>query len=70
MTETIKAVVEYLKVKGIGFVWACCFKENVQSKNLIERLGFEFQNNCEHFVETEKRTMNPSSIGLKFKKGE
>ncbi|RDU24593.1 GNAT family N-acetyltransferase [Anaerosacchariphilus polymeriproducens] len=56
MTETVKAVTEYLRVEGIRFVWACCFKDNLSSKNLIERCGFEFQNSGEYFVETEQHT--------------
>lgn len=56
MTETVNAVIEYLRVDGIRFVWACCFKDNLVSKNLIERCGFEFQNSGEYFVETEQHT--------------
>ncbi len=68
MTETIKSVIEYLEVKGITFVWACCFKENVESKNLIERLGFEFQNSAEHFVETEKRSYQSLEYRINIQK--
>lgn len=56
MTETVKAVIKYMRVEGIRFVWACCFKDNLSSKRLIERCGFEFQNTGEYFVETEHRT--------------
>ncbi len=56
MTETVNAVIAYLRVEGIRFVWACCFKDNLASKNLIERCGFAFQNSGEYFVETEQHT--------------
>ncbi len=68
MSETVKAVIEYLETKDIGFVWACCFKENIESKKLIERLGFEFQNSGEHFVETEKRSYESLEYRINIQK--
>lgn len=55
MSETINAVIEYLRINGICFVWACCFKDNVSSQKLIERCGFTFQNTGEYFAQTELR---------------
>lgn len=43
MTQTVMAVLEQLKERGIRYVWACCFADNAPSKVLIERCGFEFQ---------------------------
>lgn len=56
MTETVNAVIESLRSDGIHFVWACCFQDNLASKNLIERSGFVFQKSGEYFVETEQHT--------------
>lgn len=68
MSETVKAVIEYLETKDIGFVWACCFKENIESKKIIERLGFEFQNSGEHFVETEQRSYESLEYRINIQK--
>ena len=43
MTQTVLAILEQLKGRGIRYVWACCFVDNTPSKALIERCGFEFQ---------------------------
>ncbi len=56
MTETVKAVITNLQATGIHNVWACCFKENLSSKRLIEGCGFAFQNSGEYFAETEQHT--------------
>ena len=56
MTETVRAVVNQLKSEGVRFVWACCFVDNLPSRKLIERCGFEFQNNGAFFAEGELRT--------------
>ncbi len=42
MQEAIKAVLESLFNSGIKYVWACCVQTNIPSKNLIEKLGFDF----------------------------
>lgn len=43
MTQTVLAILEQLKERGIRYVWACCFVDNAPSKALIERCGFAFQ---------------------------
>lgn len=43
MKETISSVLDDLEKHGIRYVWACCFKENISSQNLIQSMGFEFQ---------------------------
>lgn len=45
MTEVVKAVLKELfdSCEYINYVYACCFKENIQSKRLIEKCGFKFQ---------------------------
>lgn len=41
--EAVNAVMDHLRGEGIRYVWACCFKENTASENLIRSMGFEFQ---------------------------
>ncbi len=43
MSEAIIAILDYLFDHGISYVWACCFQENLASKNMIEKCGFLFQ---------------------------
>lgn len=42
MSEVVYEVLDYLFSKDILHVWACCFQNNISSKNLIEKIGFEF----------------------------
>lgn len=44
MTEVVKAVLADLfeKWTGINYVYACCFKNNLASKKLIEKCGFKY----------------------------
>lgn len=42
MSEVIDSVLDYLFSEDILTVWACCFQYNISSKNLIEKIGFEF----------------------------
>lgn len=42
MREAIGAVLATLKGQGVKYVWACCFKENTASKELIQKSGFDF----------------------------
>lgn len=53
MTETVEAVLAYLKKQGIRYVWACCFEQNLSSKSLIERCGFSFRQKGSFFAEGE-----------------
>lgn len=42
MSEVILEVLKYLFSKDVVYVWACCFQDNIASKKLIEKMGFEF----------------------------
>ncbi|MBU5487747.1 GNAT family N-acetyltransferase [Clostridium sp. MSJ-8] len=42
MSEVILEVLKYLFSKDVVYVWACCFQNNIASKKLIEKMGFEF----------------------------
>lgn len=44
MTEVIYAILDYLFSNDICYVYACCFKHNEASKRLIEKCGFDFEN--------------------------
>ena len=57
MTETVNAVIESLRADGIHFVWACCFQDNLVSKNLIERCGFVLHKNKLHLYLREHRRL-------------
>ncbi|MDE7171755.1 MAG: GNAT family N-acetyltransferase [Oscillospiraceae bacterium] len=43
MSEVVRCVLGDLfsEDKGISYVWACCIQDNIPSKNLIEKIGFE-----------------------------
>jgi len=43
MAEVVSTVLDELRNEGITYVWACCFEGNEASKKLIEKIGFEFQ---------------------------
>ena len=43
MKEAVNAVLKELAKNNIMYVWACCFKENINSERLIRSMGFEFQ---------------------------
>jgi ribosomal-protein-alanine N-acetyltransferase len=45
MSEAVQAVLKQLfdTDSGVDIMWACCFKENVDSRKMIERNGFLFQ---------------------------
>lgn len=43
MKEAVNAVLKELAGNNITYVWACCFKENVNSERLIRSMGFEFR---------------------------
>ena len=42
MTEVVHGVLNQLFSKDILYVWACCFQNNISSRKLIEKMGFEF----------------------------
>ena len=46
MSEVILEVLKYLFSKDVVYVWACCFQDNIASKKLIEKMGFEFMRGC------------------------
>lgn len=43
MSEVVRCVLDDLfsEEKDIFYVWACCIQDNIPSKNLIEKTGFE-----------------------------
>lgn len=44
MKEAVDAVLKDLaRNNNVAYVWACCFKENVNSEKLIRSMGFGFQ---------------------------
>lgn len=43
MSEAVRAVIDFLFGHGIVFIWACCFQENIASRKMIEKCGFQFQ---------------------------
>lgn len=52
MTEAIHAVLEHLFSSGIEYVWACCFKSNIPSKGMIEKCGFELEQEGTYYSES------------------
>lgn len=55
MSEVLHCVLDYLFSKDVFYVWACCFQDNISSKNLIEKLGFEFMQEGVFFSESFKK---------------
>lgn len=43
MAEVIPKVLEQLFAEGVSHVYACCFRENLPSRKLIEKCGFRFE---------------------------
>lgn len=56
MTEAINAVLEKLFSNGIQYVYACCFQDNLASKHLIEKCGFEFEQEGTYYAEPLDKT--------------
>lgn len=50
MTEALNAVLDALFAQGIEQVYACCFEENLASRGMIERLGFQFAQMGEYHI--------------------
>ena len=57
MSEAINCILDYKFSKNILFVWACCFQDNIPSKNLIEKIGFEFMQEGVFFSESFKKEL-------------
>lgn len=55
MTEVISGVLDDLFSKDILYVWACCFQNNISSKNLIEKMGFKFMQEGKFYSESFKK---------------
>lgn len=55
MTEVLKKTVEVLLESEINNIWACCFKENVASKRVIEKCGFVFQQEGTFYSDSLKK---------------
>lgn len=51
MTEVVLAVLDYLFLNGVEYVYACCFQNNAASKHLIEKCGFAFERNGSYYAE-------------------
>lgn len=60
MTEVVKAVLKELfeNCHGINYVYACCFKNNMQSKRLIEKCGFHFKQEGKYEAKMLHRTFD------------
>ena len=57
MSEVIPCILDYLFSKDILYVWACCFQDNISSKNLIEKIGFAFMQEGVFFSESFKKEL-------------
>lgn len=57
MSEVIRCILDYLFSEDILYVWACCFQDNISSKNLIEKIGFAFMQEGVFFSESFKREL-------------
>lgn len=58
MSEVVCTVLDYLFSKDIFYVWACCFQNNINSKKLIEKIGFEFMQEGVFFSESFKKNIS------------
>lgn len=58
MSEVIYGVLDYLFSKDIFYVWACCFQNNISSKNLIEKMGFALIQEGVFFSESFKKEIS------------
>lgn len=58
MTEVINAVLEYLFLNGICYVYACCFQNNEASKHLIEKCGFSFEEAGTYYAKPMDKTFD------------
>jgi ribosomal-protein-alanine N-acetyltransferase len=56
MTEVLNAVLNYLFSKNINYVYACCFQNNIASKHLIEKCGFDFEQEGSFYAKTMDKT--------------
>lgn len=55
MSEVINGVLNYVFSKNILYVWACCFQNNISSKKLIEKIGFEFMQEGKFYSDSFKK---------------
>lgn len=58
MTEVLNAVLEYLFLNDICYVYACCFQNNVGSKHLIEKCGFSFVKEGTYYAKLMDKTFD------------
>lgn len=56
MTEVVYRILDYLFCNGIEYVYACCFENNTQSKHLIEKCGFTFEQEGTFYSESLSKT--------------
>lgn len=58
MSEVVAEVLDYLFHHNIECVWACCFKENIASKTLIEKIGFILQQEGQFYSSSLDKTFD------------
>ena len=58
MTEVVNEVLREFFSRGIQTIYACCFQENLPSKNLIEKCGFEFDREGTYYSSTLIKTFH------------
>lgn len=58
VTEVLNAVLEYLFLNGICYVYACCFQDNEGSKRLIEKCGFSLEKEGTYYAKLMDKTFD------------
>ncbi len=58
MTEVLNAILEYLFSKNINYIYACCFQNNLASKHLIEKCGFDFEQEGSFYAKTMNKNFD------------
>lgn len=56
MTEVVHAILDYLASRGVKYIYACCFQENLASKRLIEKCGFVFEQEGSFYCDSLDKT--------------
>lgn len=56
MTEVVYEILNYLFSNNIEYVYACCFKNNIPSKKLIEKCGFVLEDEGVFYSESLNKT--------------
>lgn len=58
MNQAVKLIIAQLFSENVRYIWACCFKENIPSKKLIEKLGFVFQKEGSYYSPSLQKTFD------------